>query len=200
MAVKCPFFFVLKIIVSLHILKLEFSFFVAGISLLLLPLENARRDFIWSFEVLYKHQCLKHLYSYLQLRFFRKLPAISSKLEFKLRVCTKALILFSLILCQICMDLSGSCILFNLRKKYVFKSELWQPHQSTWVKFKLYLSSAVFIEFLTLTLTALKISLHYIIKVYLCIKECIYEGDWEIRSTLSQVIKFIEVLERPSWS
>lgn len=62
-------------------------------------------------------------------------------------------------------------------------------------------SSCIFqlqsLEILTLTLTALKISLHYIIKGFLCVRECIYEGDWEIRSTLSQVIKFIEVLERP---
>lgn len=47
-----------------------------------------------------------------------------------------------------------------------------------------------------LTFTVLKIT-HYIIKVYLCIRECIYEEDWEIRYSLSQGIKFTEVLERP---
>lgn len=57
------------------------------------------------------------------------------------------------------------------------------------------LSSAVFrvahIDF------SFKISLHYIIKGFLCIKEFISEGEWEIKSTLSPGIKFIEVLERP---
>lgn len=60
-------------------------------------------------------------------------------------------------------------------------------------------SSCIFqvqsLELLTLTSGALKISLLYIIKVYLCIRECIYEGDWETRSTLSQGIEFIVVLE-----
>lgn len=53
------------------------------------------------------------------------------------------------------------------------------------------------LELLTLTFTVLKITLPYIIKVYLRTRECIYEEDWEIRSSLSQGIEFIEVLERP---
>lgn len=143
MGVECTFSFLLKIIVSLHILELEVFSSLAGISLLLLPLENARRDFIWSFKVLYKHQCLKYLYSYLQSEFFKKLPAISLKLEFNLRVkCAPKPWLCSVWFCQICMELCGSCIFFQPKKTICVQK--WSLIRVHWVKFKLYLSGAVF--------------------------------------------------------
>lgn len=201
MGVECTFSFLLKIIVSLHILELEVFSSLAGISLLLLPLENARRDFIWSFKVLYKHQCLKYLYSYLQLEFFKKLPAISLKLEFNLRVkCAPKPWLCSVWFCQICMELCGSCIFFQPKKTIcVQKWTVTASSEYTGLNSSC-ISQVQSLELLTLTFATLKISLCYIIKVYLCIRECIYEEDWEIRSTLSQGITFIEVLEGPYWS
>lgn len=130
MAVECTFSFILKIIVSLHILELKVFFFTG-----------------WNFSPPTTHwKCQErfHLkfwsslqtsvfktFTWLQLRFFKKLPAISLKLEFKLRVkCAPKSLGF--VQSDFMSNLYGALwfmhFFFNQRKQYVFKIELWQPH------------------------------------------------------------------------
>lgn len=90
----------------------------------LTALENVRRELIWRFwSVFFTLMVL------CPKLWYKKRPAISftAVFKFRLNVCTKAMFLLSLILCQIYLELCALCVFLN-EENSPYDNQLWLPY------------------------------------------------------------------------